>query len=88
MNFTPLLPLSLRQILTLALVFATSLSAQPSGAGRITGYIFNTATKQFVRNAEVAVEGTNIVAFSADNGVVSHAEIRKRIRVFPGTSRR
>ena len=68
MNFTPLLPLSLRWILPLALVFATSLSAQPSGAGRITGYIFNPATKQFVRNAEVAVEGTNIVAFSADNG--------------------
>ena len=52
----------------LAVLLLSSAAAQVSGPGRITGRIFNPATGEFVRNAEVVVEGTNIVAFSGDDG--------------------
>jgi hypothetical protein len=32
------------------------------------GRIFNPATQQYVRHAEVAVDGTNLAAFSGDDG--------------------
>jgi TonB-dependent receptor len=38
------------------------------GAGSITGRVFNAATKGYVRNAEVRVEGTGIVAYTEDAG--------------------
>ncbi|MDO8541358.1 MAG: TonB-dependent receptor [Opitutaceae bacterium] len=41
--------------------------SQPA-AGRIAGRVFNPATQEYVRNAEVAVEGTNLVTFSGDDG--------------------
>src|SRR5689334_5163093 len=50
-----------------ALALVASIHAQ-SASGRITGRIFNPATQEYVRNAEVAVEGTNVVAFSSDDG--------------------
>ncbi len=39
-----------------------------SGSGVITGRIFNAVTKEYVRNAEVRVEGTNFVTYSEDAG--------------------
>ena len=45
-----------------------SLVAQ-STAGSITGRIFNPATGEYVRNAEIRVRGTEQVAFSEDGGV-------------------
>src|SRR5688572_31859190 len=39
-----------------------------SAGGSITGRVFNTATKGYVRNAEVRVEGTSIVAYTEDAG--------------------
>ncbi|HUR59648.1 MAG TPA: TonB-dependent receptor [Opitutaceae bacterium] len=48
------------------LVLASPLFAQSSG--RIVGRIFNPATQEYVRNAEVSVEGTDVVAFSSDDG--------------------
>src|SRR5262245_4902214 len=42
--------------------------AQIAADGRITGRIFNPATQQYVRNAEVRVEGTDVVAYSGDDG--------------------
>ena len=47
---------------------ALSLRAQTSGTGRISGRIFNPATQEYVRNAEISVEGTNVVTFSGDDG--------------------
>lgn len=38
------------------------------GAGVVRGRILNTATGEYVRNAEVRVEGTTIVAYSEDGG--------------------
>ena len=53
----------------LALVtFTCTASAQPAGSSRIVGRIFNPATQEYVRNAEVTVEGTNATAFSGDDG--------------------
>ena len=43
--------------------------AQPIGTGTITGRVFNPASKEYVRNAQVRVEGTNLVAASEDEGV-------------------
>ncbi len=37
-------------------------------AGTVTGRIFNAATNEYVRNAEVRVQDTNLVAYSEDGG--------------------
>jgi iron complex outermembrane receptor protein len=39
-----------------------------SGAGVVRGRVLNTATGEYVRNAEIRVEGTTIAAFSEDGG--------------------
>src|SRR5688500_6117666 len=57
----------------LLLVSVVSLGAlargQPAaGTGAITGRVFNAATKEYIRIAEVRVEGTNLAAFSEDAG--------------------
>jgi iron complex outermembrane receptor protein len=59
--------------LLLLLVSLVSLGAlaraqTAAGTGTITGRVFNTATKEYVRNAEVRVQGTNLAAFSEDAG--------------------
>ena len=65
----PFLPRAARLAMTgvAPLLFATVAHAQPA-AGTILGRIFNPATKEYVRNAEVRVEGTDLVAYSADDG--------------------
>ena len=55
-------------LLLLALLLPLSLGAQGGATGRIAGRIFNPATQEYVRNAEVSVEGTNLVVFSGDDG--------------------
>jgi TonB-dependent receptor len=46
----------------------SNLAAQPGASGRVTGRIFNPATQEYVRNAEITVEGSNAIAFSGDDG--------------------
>jgi len=60
--------LSRFRLLVLALLLPLALSAQGSAAGRIAGRIFNPATQEYVRNAEVAVEGTDLITFSGEDG--------------------
>lgn len=48
--------------------FATAADGTTLPTGTIGGRIFNPATGQYVRNAEVRVEGTGLVATSADAG--------------------
>lgn len=48
--------------------FASFVYAQRVGTGVIQGRVFNPATQQYVRNAEVRVEGTSLVATSEDDG--------------------
>ncbi len=47
---------------------ASSAFAQSVASGKITGRIFNPATQQYVRNAEIRVAGTDTVAYSGDDG--------------------
>ncbi len=49
-------------------VLAVCVFGQSAGTGRITGRVFNPATQAFVRNAEVTVEGADIVAYSDADG--------------------
>jgi len=63
-NTTPLLTL----VLSLVFLALLPAGAQTVAPGRVTGRVFNPATGEFVRNAEIAVEGTNIVAFSGEDG--------------------
>ncbi len=51
----------------LAAALATVAFAQ-APAGKITGRVFNPATQQYVRNAEVRVAGSDTVAYSGDDG--------------------
>ena len=55
-------------LMTIALCATQTALAQAAGTGRIVGRVFNPATQEYVRNAEVAVEGTNLVTFSGDDG--------------------
>lgn len=50
------------------LAAATPLEAQTSGTGGLRGRVFNTATREYVRNAEIRVEGTALLVYSEDGG--------------------
>ncbi|MGK6321183.1 TonB-dependent receptor domain-containing protein [Sphingomonas sp. DT-204] len=58
------------QIVTLRSTRAseTDPTEQVAGKGVIAGRILNTATGEYVRNAEVRVDGTTILAYSEDGG--------------------
>jgi iron complex outermembrane receptor protein len=51
----------------LALAFPLLLAAQ-TGSGSITGRVYNPATQEYIRNAEVRVQGTNITATTEEGG--------------------
>lgn len=46
----------------------TELSGQTGGTGSVQGRVFNPASKEYVRNAEVRLEGTNQVTFTEGDG--------------------
>jgi iron complex outermembrane receptor protein len=58
------------QVITLKSSVQGTSDSTPSqgGVGGLRGRILNTATGQYVRNAEIRVEGTSIVAYSQDGG--------------------
>jgi TonB-dependent receptor len=47
---------------------ASAGQAQAIGSGMVRGRVSNTITGEYLRNAEIRVEGTSIVVFSEDNG--------------------
>src|SRR3954453_16126781 len=56
---------------TLAFV-ASALAQSPGGAtGIVTGHVYNTVNKEYVRDAEVHVEGTNITVPTESGGYFS-----------------
>ena len=57
----------LRILASLLLLPLLSL-AQPGSTGTISGRIFNPATGEYVRNAQVRVDGTNLSVVSGDGG--------------------
>ena len=50
------------------LVSLVSLSAQTAGTGTVQGRIYNPANQEYVRNAEVRLEGTPQVAYTENDG--------------------
>ena len=52
----------------LALTMTLSLVAQPAGTGTVTGRILNPASQEYIRNAEVRIDGTNIGATTDGGG--------------------
>src|SRR3954465_15326752 len=61
-------PAALRRHATALFSVALVATAWAQSAGKITGRLYNPATGQYVRNAEVHVKGTDIVAYSGDDG--------------------
>ncbi|MEY2880314.1 MAG: hypothetical protein RLZZ15_2694, partial [Verrucomicrobiota bacterium] len=60
---------SLRLVFGLVLALCTSaLAFAQAGTGIIQGRVFNPATKEYVRNAEIRLEGTNLVTYSENDG--------------------
>ena len=59
----------------LAVGSAVAALGQQTTTGAITGRVFNPVTQEYVRNAEVAVAGTNLVAYSADDGSFSFTAV-------------
>lgn len=51
------------------------LQAQSSGTGTVQGRIFNPASQEYVRNAEVRLEGTNQVTYSENDGTFSFSNV-------------
>ncbi|MFM8335286.1 MAG: hypothetical protein ACKODK_06970, partial [Opitutaceae bacterium] len=51
-----------------SLLPAALISAQESATGSISGRVLNTATREFVRDAEIRVEGTTVLASSEAGG--------------------
>lgn len=51
-----------------ALISVPILFAQTAGTGTVQGRIYNPASKEYVRNAEVRLEGTNQVAYTENDG--------------------
>ena len=48
-----------------------ALAAAQSAVGTVTGRILNPATGEYVRNAQIRVEGTNLLAVSENGGLYS-----------------
>lgn len=70
--------LSFLHLLIAALLSALSaLHAQTpsSNAGAVIGRVYNPATQEYVRNAEVAIAGTNLVTYTADDGTFSFTNV-------------
>ena len=68
-----LIPVRFRSVATAVLLcFAVSFpsitSAQTAGIGTVVGTVANDSTGQFLRNAEVRVEGTNVAALTEADG--------------------
>src|SRR5688572_29003423 len=58
----------LRTLLGVGLALASCASLVAQATGTITGRILNPATQEYVRNAEVRVEGTNLIAVTDGSG--------------------
>jgi len=57
-----------QKFVALACCWLAALTAQAQTAGTIKGRIFNPVSKEYVRNAEVRLEGTNQVTYSEGDG--------------------
>src|SRR3954467_15220995 len=69
---TPTTPLrswfNLTALILGACAFAFNLHAQTAGTGTVQGRVYNPASKEYVRNAEVRLEGTEQVTYTENDG--------------------
>ncbi len=59
----------------LTLLAVSLAAAQSGGTGTLSGRIFNPATGEYVRNAEIQIEGTNLTTYSRDDGSYDLASV-------------
>ncbi|HEY4246008.1 MAG TPA: outer membrane beta-barrel protein [Lacunisphaera sp.] len=60
---------SLLFVASAVLAFVVSAVAQSGGTGTITGHVYNDVNKEYIRDAEVHVEGTNITVPTEQGGL-------------------
>ncbi len=63
--------MSLSVLTLIAFGLVGSASAQTVATGTIRGRVLNTATNEYLRNAEISIEGTPLVVYSVDGGAFS-----------------
>jgi TonB-dependent receptor len=71
----PFLPPRLLVPLFLSLLVSSVAAAEASGTGTIQGRILSPATREYLRNVEVVVVGTNVATFTADDGFYTLANV-------------
>ena len=54
---------------------APALQAQPAGTGVIQGRVYNPSTQEYVRNAEVRLDGTNQVTYTENDGTFQFRDV-------------
>ena len=54
--------------LTALVAAALPLAAQAPATGNVRGRVYNVASREYIRNAEIRVEGTALTAYSTDRG--------------------
>ena len=64
-----------RLVASLVLATLPRASAQTDGTGTITGRVFNTVSKEYIRDAEISVEGTDISVPSGTSGTFTLARV-------------
>jgi iron complex outermembrane receptor protein len=69
------LPRSFLLVASLLLAALSPASAQTEGTGTITGRVYNTVSKEYIRDAEVHVEGTDITVPSGTSGAFTLARV-------------
>ncbi len=80
---TPFTPNTMNRNLTRLLTFVAGfllatvppLLAQSEGTGTITGRVYNNVTKEYIRDAEISVEGTDIKVVSGTSGTFTLARV-------------
>ncbi len=59
-------------VFTVTLVLGSSIArAQPTATGSIVGHVYNPVTKEYVRNAEVSLQGTSQIDYTENDGSFS-----------------
>ncbi|MBL9188744.1 MAG: TonB-dependent receptor [Opitutaceae bacterium] len=78
MNYMKLFYLAARvcSLGAICLLLTPVAGAQTPGTGTIEGRVYNPASKQYVRNAEVRIEGTNLVDYTENDGSFRFTGVR------------
>ncbi len=76
MNAAPSLFLRVLRFAALALAgLASALHGQGAGTGTIQGRVYNPSTGQYVRNAEVRLEGTSQTTYTENDGAFAFGNV-------------